>query len=182
MLLLDGERVILRDHELGDLDSVHRWISDEETMKYLSSGHTKSREETFVRFAEFIASTLEENRRWWPLALVLKETDAIIGDIHLGYRHKDFGGGEGELGWFVRRDLWGQGFATEGAKLIVDFGFLELQMEKISASCIKGNVGSERIMQKLGMTREAEYREDTIRSGERVNRISYAILRHEWRG
>lgn len=177
---LVGHRVLLRDHVLNDLDAVHAWISDEETMKYMSSRHTKSREETFVRFAKFIASTFSEDRGWFPLALVLKETEEVVGGIHLGYNHKRFGGGEGELGWFVRKDLWGEGLATEGAKLLAHFGFHTLGMDKIVASCIKGNVGSERIMQKLGMTKEAEHREDSIRFGERVNLLEYSVLKSEW--
>lgn len=182
MTPLAGKRILLRDYELDDLDAVHSWVSDEETMKYLGHGHTKSREETFVRFAESIERKLADDRESWNLALVIKASQEIVGEIDLWYRHKRFGGGEGGLGWFVRKDLWAKGLATEGAQLIVDFGFRELQMDKISASCIKENVGSERIMQKLGMTKEAEYRESSVRFGKRVNRLGYAVLRQEWQG
>ena len=179
-LTIEGGRVLLRDHEIGDFEAVHAWMSDGETMKYMDRGHTMTCEETFVRFAEFIASKQEKDRGWWPLALVLRDIGNVVGSIHLGYRHRDFGKGEGELGWFVRRDLWGQGFGTEGARLIVNYGFKELQMDRISASCISENTGSERIMQRIGMSKEAEYREEKLMLGKRVNRVHYAILRREW--
>ena len=80
----------------------------------------------------------------------------------------------------MSRSCWGNGYASEAAKLIVDFGFSQLGMHRISASFIRENVASERVMQKCGMTKEAEYRKSSIRFGEWTNRIGYAILREEW--
>ncbi|NKB66449.1 MAG: GNAT family N-acetyltransferase [Candidatus Latescibacteria bacterium] len=177
---LIGERIFLRDYQLADLNAVHAWLADAETMKYLGTGHTRSLEETLVRFAACIEHKLAAERTSWNLALVLKETAEVVGQIGLFYRHRKFDGGEGGLGWFLRKDMWRQGLASEGARLAVDFGFRTLQMDKISASCIAGNTASERIMQKLGMTKEAEYRESSVRFGQRVNRLGYAILRSEW--
>ena len=181
-LPLIGQHILLRDYELADLDAAHTWMSDEETMKYLGIGHTRSLEETFLRFAQCIERKLAEERDSWNLALVLKETDEVIGEIDLFYRHKKYPGGEGGMAWFVRKDLWGRGYAGAGAKLMLDFAFQELAMHKVSASCIEQNIASERIMQRLGMSQEAKYRESSVRFGQRVNRLEYAILKSEWRG
>lgn len=182
MLVLESENILLRDYVADDLDAVHAWMSDPETMKYLGEGHTDSREETLVRFARSVGYQLEKERQSWNLALVRKDTDAVIGEIDLWYRHRNWGGGEGGLGLFVRRDHWGRGLATEGARRIVEFGFAELGMDRISASCIKGNGGSERVMRKLGMQQEAEYRQSSRRFGDSVNRLGFAVLRAEWDG
>ena len=88
--------------------------------------------------------------------------------------------GEGVLGWFVNRAHWGCGYATEAARLVIDLGFSELGMHRIYVSCLAANAGSERIMQKCGMTKEAHHRNHTMLAGEWVYRVGYAMLRQEW--
>ena len=163
-----------------DLDRVHQWMSDSEVMKWLSWGPTRTKEETFIHLADFMRHQFEEEREGYFWAIMLKTTQQVIGHIDLRWISRKYGGGEGNMGYFMSRSYWGKGYITEAAKLVIDFGFSQLGMHKISASCIKGNIASERVMLKCGMTKEAEYREGGIRFGKWVNRLVYAILDSEW--
>ena len=108
----------------------------------------------------------------------------MIGSAGIHFRSRRYGDergrGEGGLGYFLEPDFWGRGLATDAARLVVELGFGELGMQKISASCDAGNVGSERVMQKLGMTREAAFRHAHRRFGAWRDRLWYGLLREEW--
>ena len=65
--------------------------------------------------------------------------------------------GVGELGWIVRRSYWGNGFAAEAARAIVDHFAAHFGIRHFVAHCDAENVASYRIMEKLGMRRTAEY-------------------------
>ena len=178
---LTGNRIFLREYTSSDLDMVHQWMSDSEVMKFLSWGPTKTRDETFIQLADFMRHRFEEDRQgyYWPI--VLKSSHQVVGHVDLRWISKKYGGGDGSVGYFMNRSYWGKGYMTEAVKLVIDFGFSQLGMHKISASCIKGNIASEKIMIKCGMTKEAEYREGGIRFDKWVNRLVYAILDSEWK-
>ena len=178
---LTGNRIFLREYTSSDLDMVHQWMSDSEVMKFLSWGPTKTRDETFIQLADFMRHRFEEDRQgyYWPI--VLKSSHQVVGHVDLRWISKKYGGGDGNVGYFMNRSYWGKGYMTEAVKLVIDFGFSQLGMHKISASCIKGNIASEKIMIKCGMTKEAEYREGGIRFDKWVNRLVYAILDSEWK-
>ena len=180
MLQLIGNRVMLREHAMDDLEMVHQWLSDSEALKYLSWSPSKSKEETFIQLASYIREQFKEDRQSYDWALILKETGLLIGKVDLRWTSRKYGGGEGSLGYFLHRSHWGKGYAAEGVKLAIDFGFLHLGMHRITASCISENIASERVMQKCGMIKEAEFRKSSMRFGRWTNRISYAILREEW--
>ena len=180
MIHLEAKRIVVRDHVWADLTAVHAWHSDPKVMEFVASGPATSREQSLSMLADCIGDqTNLERERFW-LAIVLKVTNALIGRVDLYSPYPNHEAGEGGLGWFVNREHWGCGYATEAARLVIDLGFAELGMHRIYASCLAKNVGSERIMRKCGMTKEAHHRCHTMLAGEWVDRVGYAILRDEW--
>jgi len=85
-----------------------------------------------------------------------------------------------ELGFGIRRDLWGQGLATEAARLIVDFGFQALGLHRVTAGHHPDNRASARVLHRLGMTREGRLRESLLAYGRWRDSIIYSVLEHEW--
>lgn len=86
-----------------------------------------------------------------------------------------------ELGYWIRTESWGLGYATEAAQAIMAFGFSHLHLHRIQAHHFERNPSSGRVMQKLGMQCEGMMR-DAIRKGDRFeNTALYAILVDEWR-
>lgn len=78
------------------------------------------------------------------------------------------------------KDYWGRGIATEAAKLVVEYGFDELNLHKISAGIYAPNQSSVRIVEKNGFTLELTLKKEAYIDGEHVDALKYSILKKEW--
>jgi len=86
----------------------------------------------------------------------------------------------GEIGYSVHPDYWGQGVATEASGLLLKFGFEELLLHRIYATCDPRNMGSSRVLSKIGMTYEGRLRDALlIRDGWRDSLV-FSMLEQEW--
>ena len=91
-------------------------------------------------------------------ATEILETGEFIGFIGLAYQNyeSDFTPAS-DIGWRLKKSTWGQGFATEGAKRCLKYGFNELKLDKIIATCTLNNSNSENVMKKIGMTKMGQF-------------------------
>lgn len=171
------ERLRLRDYEAADLDAVHRFSSDPAVVEHLPFGpNERSDTEAFLQRAMALARAVP--RRSYEVALTDRMTRELIGGIRLGIEselHRD-----ASLGYILRRDLWGRGLVTEAASALVGFGFRRLQLHRVWATCAVDNIGSRRVLEKLGMTREAHLRQHSWVKGRWRDSYLYAILEQEW--
>ena len=85
-----------------------------------------------------------------------------------------------ELGWILHRDHWKKGYGTELAGALIRFGFAELKLHRIIASCIADNYGSYRVMENSHMRREAHFIKNRFQRGEWQDEFIYALLQEEW--
>lgn len=85
-----------------------------------------------------------------------------------------------DLGYWIGVPFWGCGYATEGARAVIDFGFERLHLNRITAGYFTGNEASGAVMRKLGMTREGTQRQHVLKDDQFVDIESYALLRQEW--
>jgi len=108
---------------------------------------------------------------------VQKNSLQLIGAIGLTIdRELD----KAELGYWVGKPFWGNGYATEAARLIVDYGFNQLHLNRICAKHFVRNPASGRVMQKIGMVHEGTARQDTIKWGAYEDLHLYGLLKSEW--
>ena len=112
--------------------------------------------------------------------LLICDDGEPIGDVSLA--PIDDRRGWANLGYWVHPDHQGNNYATEAARLVVDHGFAELRLHRISATIHADNVPSKRVVEKLGFVHEGTKRDDDYRDGEYVDRDVYAVLRDEWTG
>lgn len=82
-------------------------------------------------------------------AIVLPPGEQLIGMATLTVQSAEHR--QGEIGYALRADCWGQGYATEAARLLLDFGFAALVLHRIRATRDLCNLASDRVLQKLGM-------------------------------
>jgi len=88
----------------------------------------------------------------------------------------------GELGYWLGRDFWGKGYATEAAAAVVGWGFATLALNRVSAARFGDNPASGRVLEKIGMTQEGVLRRHAFRDGVFKDMVMYGILREEWEG
>jgi len=154
---LETERLILRRWRDDDLDGFAAMNADPEVMRYIGDGHVQDRAEA--------AALLERIRQGWDehgfgrWAVELRSDGTFAGFCGVGFL-KAFPdlADEPEIGWRLRRALWGAGYATEAAIASRDDFFRTTEYDHLISLSNPGNVASERIMEKLGMRRVGDVR------------------------
>jgi RimJ/RimL family protein N-acetyltransferase len=118
-------------------------------------------------------------RTKFQLAITLKSTGELVGNC--GIRMKAAGAHEADFGYELDPAFWGNGYATEAARAIVKYGFTKFKLHRIWSRCIAENVGSARVLEKVGMTLEGRLRENEFYKGRFWDTLMYGILEDEWR-
>lgn len=154
MLRLDypirTDRSLLRPFEPTDLDD---YRSRPEVFRYLY-GESVTREECAELLDKLIADNeLKSEGQRLALVVHLPDEDRVIGSAILKWRsEKDR---QGEIGYSFNPDFQGRGYATEAARQLLDLGFFDLGLHRITADCDARNEPSWRVMERLGMHEEA---------------------------
>jgi len=150
--MIETKRLKLREFTADDVDSLAAIFADHETMKFYPA--TKDREET-VRWIE---KNVERYKKYgfglW--AVVRKDNDEFIGDCGITMQNID-GEEKPEIGYHIRRDYWGQGYATEAASACKEHAFNKLGLEEAFSYMRSDNLASRRVAEKIGMTLRKEY-------------------------
>jgi ribosomal-protein-alanine N-acetyltransferase len=173
---IEGPRLTLREFEPGDLDASLTIVGDPEVTRWLSFD-TRGRAEQAERLAQDITRAQSTPRPDYFLAIV--EPDGrFVGFARLGLGpHRS-----GEVGYAVRRDRWGRGYATEAAALLIEFGFRRLHLHRIVGSTGPDNEASQAVLRRLGFTREGVMRDHVFTAGAWRDSVLYALLEDEWPG
>lgn len=172
------ERLRLRPFSRGDVDAVFAYRRLDEVARYLFDVPL-SREECALAIQQRIGQVaLEAQDDKIILAVEQTASGILIGEVSLIWRSVD--ARQGEMGWIFDPAHQGQGYATEAANAILDLGFGPGDMHRVSARCDVRNEASWRLMERLGMRREAHFREHAIFKSEWDEEYIYAILWQEW--
>jgi len=128
----------------------------------------------------FIKKSKEEMRRGfsYQFAVLLKDNSELVGVMSLigvNLIHKN-----AELGYWVGKKYWNKGIATEAALKMLEFGFKELNLERISARCFSNNGFSRKVIEKIGMKYEGMFRKEVLKEGKFIDLIYFAILKEDW--
>jgi [ribosomal protein S5]-alanine N-acetyltransferase len=147
MHILETPRLILRELVPDDVDALARILSDRETMRFYPTSFDRPAVKDWI--ARNRTRYAKDGHGLW--AMTLKSTGELIGDC--GLTVQDVGGANRiEIGYHVRRDHWGQGFATESARACRDFGFARLPVDRLVSIIRPENLPSRRVAEKIGMT------------------------------
>ena len=174
---LETERLILREFVEEDWRAVLAYQSDPLYLRYYhwsdrSPGNVRAFVNMFIEFQQ------EQPRTKLQLAIVLKENAQLIGNC--GIRINNVELREANIGYELNSQYWGQGYATEAARAVLRFGFEELEMHRIYATTLAANIGSSKVLAKLGMRLEARQLEKEFIKGRWYDSLTYAMLDREW--
>ncbi|KAB8334145.1 GNAT family N-acetyltransferase [Scytonema tolypothrichoides VB-61278] len=154
-IVLETQRLILREMTLDDLDNLLAVLCDPEAMQFYPKPFDRQMVQAWIK--RNMQRYTQHGFGLW--ALVLKQNSKLIGDCGLVLQDVD-GVEEVEIGYHVRRDLWGQGLATEAAQACRDYGFNQLGFNKLISLIHPDNIASCRVAQKNGMrlSKKTEWR------------------------
>jgi len=149
MIVLETERLLFRDHKPGDLEPFCALQADAAFRRYVG-GKPRTREASEEKFRSVFLPPVVDRKGLW--AAVFKPEWRYIGYCGV-YPHSGPTGpvpGEGVLAFYLDKEYWGRGLATEAGRAFVDFGFATLKLSRIVATVDVENGASIRIVQKLG--------------------------------
>lgn len=174
---IETERLVLRPFTREDAAAVRRLAGDREvaaTTMHLPHPYPEGAAESWIdRHAPDYAAG-----RGVVWAITRREGDSLVGAVGLTV---DPEMRRGELGYWIGREEWGRGWATEAARAAVRFGFEVLRLDRIVARHLASNPASGAVMRKLGMQAEGTLRRHVLKWGERHDVVVYGLLREEWR-
>ncbi len=176
---LETERLLLRAPRATDEADIHEYASDPLVPRYEFWGPN-----TPEKTHEVLEAWLRQHEQWprdeVDLVVELKSEKKLIGVISL--RVKDRANRTADIGYAFNRHYWNHGYATEAARAILDAAFRVLELHRVWAGCDVRNIGSWRVMEKVGMRREGEFHKDILQKGEWRTSYRYAVLEEEWLG
>lgn len=173
---LETERLVLRPYNESDLDNLHAIYSLPEVARWLYYEPT-TLEESREKLARKIAGSELEEDRGLSAAVELRD-GTYVGDVVLFYgsvEHKT-----AEVGFSFHPAHQGKGYATEAARALVDWAFAQ-GFHRVVGRLEARNEASARVLEKLGMRREALLVENEWVKGEWQSELVYAMLEREWR-
>jgi [ribosomal protein S5]-alanine N-acetyltransferase len=167
MFLLETERLFLRDWVPDDWVRFKPLATDPRVLRYIGTGEPWPDE----RIRQFVDRGIERagTRGWilWPV--IHREDSTLIGFCGFG----DGFPPDVEIGWRLRPEYWGKGYATEAARAVLGHGFATYRFPRVVSVAQPANRASIRVMEKLGMSFEASF----VHQG--IGVVRYAIRNPE---
>ena len=169
-MLMETERLRLREYRPEDFDSLHAILSDPETMRHYPAPCTPEQTRRWIRWC--LDSYAENGFGLW--ALERKDTGAFIGDCGISLQPID-GETLPEIGYHICRPLWRQGYAREAGLAVRDWGFRHLDCGALYSYMNETNLPSAATARSLGMRRLKAFI-----GPHGVPHEVYTITRAEW--
>ena len=180
-LEIETPRLLLRPWTSSEADVSAMWpyASDPEFPKQMSwNAHTSK--DSLRAFLESCEEDLAENT---GVNFAIIHGGTPIGSIELGGIQRQLGAwrvDRCELGYWIAPELWGKGLMTEAAHHVVLFGFDALALHKIKVGCLEENIGSRRVIEKVGFRHIGRHEDDVWRDGRWHTHLRYELTAAHW--
>jgi RimJ/RimL family protein N-acetyltransferase len=172
------DRILLRPLDpTRDVAAVHAYQSRPDVCRYIPY-EPRSREEVAAKLASARSTLTAQGQALW-LAVVLRETDELIGDVLLFWHSAEHRGGE--IGYVLNPTHQGRGYVTEACRVLLALAFDGLGLHRVMARVDARNDASARVLRRLGMRQESHLRENEWFKGEWSDELDFAMLEDEWR-
>lgn len=168
---LRTERLLLRQISPGDIHEVFRGLSHPEVIKHygVSFSSLEATQEQMDWYANMIQ---EDSGRCW--AICSPDNKLFYGVVTLVFWKKEHR--KAETGYWIFPEYWGKGFVSEAMEKVLEYGFTEMNLHRVSAEAEDDNAGSLGVLKKLGFVQEGTLRECEIKDGKFINLHIYAKL------
>ena len=178
--MLKGKSVILRPVKRSDISYFLKWFNDPEVIQYIGMylPMTEMAEEKYI---DELGTTRARTDAAFVIEVIEGASTKPIGNCGLqGINSKDnhatFGIVIGE------KDYWSKSYGTEAARLLINYGFQQLNLHRISSSAVAFNERSIKLHRKIGFREEGRLRQRMFKNGQYHDLVQFGILREDWGG
>jgi ribosomal-protein-alanine N-acetyltransferase len=171
--ILTTERLTLRPLSVADALALFAARGDADVMRYWDWPAQTSVEQVENIIADHVPEVADGNVLWWAVALT--PDGPAIGECDLSeidHRHR-----RAEVGFLFNRAYWGNGYAYEAMQAVIAYAFEDLKLERLWARCHAGNAASQRLLMRLGFSKEGTLKRHIWRDGEGRDCEIYGLLR-----
>ncbi len=175
MMKLETSRLILQYYQQRDAARIAQLANNKELAQVLgfpSPYEFKHAQEWIQMQPDLINRGIE-----YPLTIWTKDHPELIGTITIRIDRKNH---KGEIGYWLGREYWSKGYATEAVKEIMKFGFNEIMLNKVWASTLAKNIGSINVLLKVGMKKEGTLKQNRLLMGIYEDVDVFGLVRDEY--
>jgi RimJ/RimL family protein N-acetyltransferase len=169
---------VLRPYEERDFDALYAMQSDAEVARWLYNEPRDHAEVRDLLGRKIAGSEWREEGDWLSAAVVLRESGDVVGDLALHWVSNEHR--TGEIGFTFDPARQGNGYATEAARAVLRLAFEDFGLHRVIGRAEPRNSASTRVLEKLGMRKEAHLVENEWVKGEWQSEVVYALLDREW--
>lgn len=171
-LTITTERLVLRKFKISDFkDCCKNYLADENSYKFVGGKPIKNKViACFVCFGYKCKSKTSSKYLW-----AIEYNGEVIGSISSNYITSR--NNECNIGYTIGSKFWNKGFATEALKAVIKFFFEEVGINKICCNCYDENIGSAKVMEKAGMTKEGTFKDHYYKNDRYYDGYLYAIIK-----
>ena len=173
------DRLTLTEITWDDLENIHHLHSIFEVDEFNTVGLPKDIEETRQNMKPYVDAKEKNPQAKYKWSIKLVNTNEFIGLAGISLSIDKFK--IGEIFYKLLPDFWGNGYATEVSKKIIEIGFEKFKLHRITAGFATENVKSKRVLEKSGMIREGILRKILPIRGNWVDSCIYSIIEDEYR-
>ena len=175
---LETERTRLRRITDSDLDFIFNHFRDPDACRYLVDAEPPSSPEESQEIINWCNGNNNPQSRQNRWLIVLKESGQSIGTV--GFHNLDRTNHIAEIGYDLEPDYWGRGIMAEVLQRVLDFGFSEMQLNRVQAFVHLQNVGSYRLLRKLGFVAEGVIRDRHFFRGSYYDHHLLSLLKRDF--
>lgn len=173
---LTTERLLLRPLTAGDLDFVFRHFADPDVGRYLLDDDPVTSIDQAQAIVDFYLNPDATSYNRWILER--KADHCPIGTF--GFHRWSRNNHKAEIGYDLSPAAWGQGYMSEALRRVLEFGFGEMDLNRIEAIVYTENTASLKLLERHGFVREGLMREELCRNGVYYDHWLFSLLRREW--
>lgn len=177
-LTLETKRLLLRSFQDSDLEAFMSYRSDPAIARYQGWDSPYSREAATAFVQEMKQKQPAAPGEWYQIAIELKVSGEMIGDCAFHILAQD--ARQAEIAFTLSRPYQSKGYATEAVTRLLDYLFGELGLHRVRAICDVENLASVRLLERIGMRREAHFIENIWFKGAWGSEYWYGLLKQEW--
>ncbi|MBZ0279365.1 MAG: GNAT family N-acetyltransferase [Anaerolineae bacterium] len=173
---LESERLILRMPTFEDVPRIQEFVSDRAiaaTTLNIPHPYPEDGAVAWVQRRYKLAESGDDH----CFAMILKAENRLIGAVMIRINHEH---AHAEMGYWLGKPYWGQGYMTEAVRRVVQFGFDDLRLQRVYANHLGMNPASGRVMQKAGMRYEGTFPKHILKWGVFVDLVHYGITREDY--